>query len=78
MIRCPDCGIKLSPYCTKTTKEKIKRRFYKCPICSKSFITRVTEIEKFETDNKKKADHKIHLPSTSRVYHGLPKFSNKF
>ena len=23
MIRCPDCGIKLSPYCTKTTKEKI-------------------------------------------------------
>lgn len=73
MIKCPDCKIKLSPYCTKITKEKIKKRYYKCPICSKTYITTVIETEKIEKENKKKADHKIHLPSTSRVYHGLLK-----
>ncbi|AVQ29497.1 hypothetical protein C4N20_15815 [Fusobacterium ulcerans] len=73
MIKCPECGIKLSPYCTKI-KTGIKRRYYKCFVCSHSFTTRVTESETIELNqNEKKADHKIHLPSTSRVYHGLLK-----
>lgn len=49
MIKCPDCHIKLATYCTKRKAGSIKR-YYKCPICGKSFITTVKYIE---TINKK-------------------------
>lgn len=78
MIKCPECGAKLSPYCTKVKKD-VKRRYYKCFICSHTFTTQVIEIETIEKiENKKEADHKIHLPSTSIVYHGLLKISIAF
>lgn len=60
MIYCPECDIKLTPYCTKT-KIKTKKRYYKCPVCSKTFVTTVIEVEEMIEKNKK-GRPKIHLP----------------
>jgi len=45
MIRCPDCQMKLRTYCTKH-KAGETFRYYKCPICGKTIITKVFKYEK--------------------------------
>lgn len=54
MIRCPDCKMKLRTYCTKN-KLGGTFRYYKCPICGKTFITKVIKIEKIV---KEKGSHR--------------------
>lgn len=51
MIRCPDCNIKIATYCTKK-KAKLIKRYYKCPICGKTFVTTVKYKEIEMIDNK--------------------------
>ena len=44
MFKCPNCYIKISSYCSKVRSGK-KYRYYKCPICSKTFKTIVVTKE---------------------------------
>lgn len=54
MIRCPDCHMKIRVYCTKH-KQGGTFRYYKCPICGKTLVTKAIEIEKIV---KEKGSHR--------------------